>query len=378
MRKISSTLLLVVLALLSVGIVILASTSSVQGEANYGDAYYFLRRQLVWFVAALVAGFFAARLDYHNWKKHAVPLCSLSIILLILVFVPGVGAKVGGSYRWIRVAGVSFQPSELAKFASIVALSVWMLRVVQRAGKVKEGILIPLMGLAVVLCLIMLEPDFGTTLLIAVVGMAIMFVGGARFAHLVIAGVIGFCGFVVMIMQDKVRMGRILSFIMPDQYPDKAYHLMQSKEAFIGGGLSGVGLGNSIQKELYLPEAHTDFIFAIVGEELGFCATLLVILLFLLFMICGMIISFRASDVFGKLLAFGVTLMIVMQATINVAVVTGCVPTKGISLPFISYGGSSLVMSIAMTGVLLNIASQSRDGVLGRAARACKDRVLEL
>ncbi|OVE73881.1 hypothetical protein BVX94_02510, partial [bacterium B17] len=290
--------------------------------------------------------------------------------------VPKIGVKVGGSFRWIRFAGVSFQPSELAKFGVVVALSVWMLRVGQRAGRVKEGIIMPLIGLGVVLGLIMLEPDYGTTFLIAAVGFAIMFVGGAQIAHLLIAGVIGCCLFVLMITQDRVRMGRMLSFIMPEDYPDKAYHLKQSKEAFISGGLSGVGLGNSIQKEAYLPEAHTDFIFAMVGEELGLFATLAVVLLFGIFMICGMIISFKASDVFGKLLAFGITLMIVIQATFNMAVVTGCVPTKGISLPFISYGGSSLVMSIAMTGVLINIASQAGSRA-GRAGRAGKEKVRE-
>jgi len=237
-------------------------------------------------------------------------------------------------------------------------------RVGRHAQKLKEGIIFPIVGLCVILGLIMAEPDFGTTLLLGAVGMLIMFAGGSRVAHLVVVAVCGACAFALAVMRDPVRMGRVLAFLMPEKYPATAYHLAQSKVAFIRGGLFGVGLGKSIQKQFYLPEAHTDFILAIIGEELGFIATCVVVLMFLGILVCGLIISFNAPDLFGKLLGFGVTMMIVLQASINIGVVTGCLPTKGLALPFISYGGSSLLVSISCIGVLVNIArhcESSRD-----------------
>ena len=243
----------------------------------------------------------------------------------------------------------------LVRDLDIVAISL-PLHIGRRAATFRAGLLYPVVGLSAVLGMLILEPDFGTTLLTGAVGMLILFAGGTRFGYLVVTSVLGGCGFVLAVMRDPVRLNRILAFILPERYPATAYHLAQSKYAFINGGWFGVGLGNSIQKHLYLPEAHTDFILAIIGEELGFLATILVVCLFGGIVVCGMVISLRAPDSFGRLLAFGFTVLIALQAAINIGVVTGCLPTKGLPLPFLSYGGSSLVSTLAGVGVLLNVA----------------------
>ncbi|MDD5522211.1 MAG: putative lipid II flippase FtsW [Kiritimatiellae bacterium] len=373
MRKTSSTMVAIVLALLSVGIVMLASTSTVKGSASFGDPHYFLKRQLVWLFISLVAAVIFVRFDYHWWQKMAVPLTIVTAVLLVMVFIPKMGLKVGGSHRWLRLGFLSFQPSEFAKFASIIAMSSWMVQAGRKVMNVKEGFIYPLCGLGVILCLIMLEPDFGTTLLIGAVSMLIMFAGGTRLSYLFAGGLLGLCGFILAVMRDPIRLKRILSFLWPDQFSAGAYHLMQSKIAFELGGLFGKGLGNSLQKHLYLPEAHTDFILAIIGEELGFIATLIVVLLFTGFLICGMIITFKAPDPFGRLVAFGITMMISLQAAINIGVVTGCLPTKGLPLPFISYGGSSLLMAAIGVCVLLNIAQHAGEDHADDHTRIIKD-----
>jgi cell division protein FtsW len=246
----------------------------------------------------------------------------------------------------------------LAKFAVVVMLSAWTANVGRKASTLMDGLVKPGAMLAMMVGLIFLEPDFGTTILVAAVGGAILFAAGAPWPYLAGGGAAGLAGFAVAILHDEVRRGRILAFLMPDKYPAAAYQLGQSMQAFTLGGFWGVGLGQSMQKQYFLPEAHTDFILAIIGEELGLVVTCLVIALFAGFLICGMVISLQAPDLFGRLLGTGFTLMTSIQAAINVGVVTGCLPTKGLPLPFISYGGSSLLMSMIGVGVLVNIARQ--------------------
>jgi cell division protein FtsW len=266
----------------------------------------------------------------------------------------------------------------VAKFAVVVVLAAWMSGLGRRVRNLKEGLLFPLTGLGLVLGLLILEPDFGTTLLVASVGMIIMFAAGARLSHLVTAATLGASAFAFAVARDPVRMNRVLAFWDPEKYPAAAYHLAQSKVAFIRGECFGVGLGNSIQKQFYLPEAHTDFILAIVGEEVGFVATGLIVALFIGILVCGLTVSLSAPDLFGRLLAFGFTMMITLQAAINIGVVTGCLPTKGLPLPFISYGGSSLVMSVASVAVLLNIAHHADDRHVDEHTRTIKDRAHRL
>jgi cell division protein FtsW len=215
---------------------------------------------------------------------------------------------------------------------------------------------IPLVCLGTILLLVFVEPDFGTTFLIAVVGMLMMFIGGTRFSFLLVSGFIGLVSFFFMIMQSPERMGRMVAFTDPIKYQkDDAYQLINALFAFVLGSDLGVGLGNSLQKRFYLPEAHTDFIFAIIGEELGLPGTLSVVLLFVTFLVCGWVISLNADDVFGRLLGMGITMMITLQASINMMVVTGLLPTKGLALPFISFGGSSFVVNGMMLGILISI-----------------------
>lgn len=375
MRKTLSTLVTIVAALVAFGIVMLASSSSVRGFSTAGhDPLFFLKRQLIWLVISLPLAAMVARFDYHWWQRFIVPMGVAALVMLVLVFIPPIGRKVGGSYRWLGLGPFNFQPSEFAKFTTVIAMASWLSYAGRRVTSWKEGWIFPCAGLAVVLGLLLLEPDFGTTFLLGAVGMLMMFAGGTRVAYLAVTAVGGLCAFAALIMQDPVRLGRIMAFVMPEKYPATAYHLAQSKIAFMVGELLGVGLGDSMQKQLYLPEPHTDFIFAIIGEELGFAATASVVLLFLALAVCGLIISVKAPDPFGRLLAFGMTMMLTVQAAINIGVVTGCLPTKGLPLPFISYGGSSLMMAIVTVSVLANVALHCVDRHADPHTRLIKDR----
>jgi cell division protein FtsW len=374
MWKTASMLLGAVLVLLTLGIVMLASTSSVQGESQFGDALYFVKRQALWLVLGFIGMMVTAHIPYDWWKRLAVPLAVATVLLLAAVLVPGIGTSIKGSRRWLRLGSLSFQPSELAKLGTIVLLAWWMARIQRHADELWKGMIVPLGILGVNLLLIFIEPDFGTTLLIATVGMAMMFVAGVKFSYLLVAALAGLTGFFLAVMRNAERMRRIIAFLNPEKYArHEAYQLWNAIYAFVIGGGTGVGLGQSLQKRFYLPEAHTDFIFAIIGEELGLAASLLVVVLFLAILICGIRISLHAPDGFSRLLGFGLTLMITLQAVINIAVVTGCMPTKGLPLPFISFGGSSMIISMAMIGILINIG---RAGITDEdiERRAIKDR----
>ena len=356
----SAILILVVGILVLFGLVMLVSTSGPQGEKLFGDPNYFTERQVVWLLVGLAAAFAAAKLDYHLWMKLAWPMLAVTLVLLALVFVPHVGLNIKGSHRWIRLpGGLSFQPSELAKFAAINALAFWFgSKRRERSGFV-GGIVIPGAILGSMLGLIVFETDFGATALIGATGGLVMFVAGAPFLWLVPFGALATGGLAWMISKNPERMDRITAFLDPEKYAQtEAFQLIQALNAFVVGGAWGVGLGESLQKRHYLPEAHTDFIFAIIGEELGIGASIGVVALFVVFLLCGLRISGRASDAGGRLMAFGITILVSLQAAINIGVVTGRLPTKGLPLPFISFGGTSLVMLLFMVGVLLNIAKQ--------------------
>ncbi len=353
-------LILVVGVLVVFGLVMLFSTSGPQGEKIAGNPYYFVQRQAAWLVVGLVAAFVGAKVDYRVWLKVAWPVLGVVLVLLALVYVPGIGLSVKGSRRWLHLPlGLSFQPSELAKFAAINALAAWYGTKRRERGGFVGGLVIPGAILGSLLALIVFETDFGATVLIGATGGLMMFVAGAPVLFLVPAGAaaVGVLGW--MISKNPERMGRILAFRNPEQYAQgEAFQLMNALYAFVAGGLGGAGLGQSLQKKFYLPEAHTDFIFAIIGEELGLFFSVGVVALFVVYLLCGIRISGRAPDVGGRLLAFGITALVSLQAAINVGVVTGRLPTKGLPLPFISFGGTSLMATLFMTGVLLNVARQ--------------------
>ena len=372
MRRVDTLLQFATTSLVLIGLVVLYSTSS----ARSSDPHFFLKRQLTWLLVMGVPAYCVlSRLDYHIWRKYCWPFLGICAFLLVLVLIPGIGIRVKGSARWLGVGPFRIQPSEFAKIAIVAGMAAYMSRYGRQGRQLLKGLIYPLSGLGVFALLLVLEPDYGATAIIVLIGLVVMFAGGTRFAYLLVLGLAGLGGFVALIFQNPNRLGRVKAFLYPELYPDQAYHLTQSLYAFYLGGLTGVGLGNSMQKRFYLPEAHTDFIFAIIAEELGFLASIAVLLLFALYFACGMWISFRASDTFGRLLGFGITMMIGLQAAVNIAVVTGLAPTKGLALPFISYGGSNLISSLMMTAILSSIARGSADGNGVTSRAKAKDRL---
>ncbi|MGA1193531.1 MAG: putative lipid II flippase FtsW [Kiritimatiellia bacterium] len=362
MRKSATAIIAISLILVTLGIVILASTSAIQAEHSYDDATFFLKRQVASLVVAFISGMICMRIPYAYWRRLTPLIGVIAVVLLVLALTPGIGVTLKGSSRWLRLGPFNLQPSEIAKFALIISMARWLAVSQRRITTIKHGLLAPLGILAVFAGLVFAAPDFGTTMLMGVVGFAMMFISGTRISYLIVTSTLAAAGFAVAIMHNQVRMRRILAFLDPEKYAEtEAFQLLQAIYAFVVGGLGGVGLGESLQKRFYLPEAHTDFILAILGEELGLFASLAVLLLFVAFFFFGLYISMNAQDLFGRLLAFGITMMITVQAAINIGVVTGVLPTKGLALPFISYGGTSLVMSFAMIGVLVNVAFYSAE-----------------
>lgn len=371
MRRTIWLFIAVVLILVTLGILMLASASSVK----YENSAYFSVRQIIWLLISFSAAAVAARFDYHRYVKLAIPLAVISAVLLVLVRIPGIGHNINGSWRWLKLGPLTIQPSEIAKLGIIMLFAWWLARNQRRIDELKRGVVIPFGMLFVFAFLLVIEPDFGTTMLVASVAVSMMFLGGANIGPLLITGCSGLLGVSILISQNSERMSRILAFLDPQKYEqDKAWQLVQSLRAFASGDVGGVGYGNSMQKYNYLPEAHTDFIFPIIGEELGLPAGLIVIFLYLMLFVLGLRIAIHARDDFGRLLGFGITLMITIQALINFAVVTGCVPTKGLALPFISYGGSSLLVSGVMIGIMVNIAHASMKAPTKGANNPFKDR----
>jgi len=371
MRKTLSLFIAIVLILVTLGILILASASSTERD----DAGYFVKRQLMWLAFAFCAAAIAARFDYRHYQKLTIPLALVSVFSLILVRIPGIGTNINGSWRWLKLGPLTVQPSEISKLAVIMLFAWWIARNQRRIDELKRGIIIPFAMLGTFALLLVVEPDFGTTMLVSSVAVGMMFLGGVSIAPLLLTGLLGLLAVLIMIFQNPERMSRILAFLDPQKYEqDKAWQLINSLRAFAGGEIAGVGFGNSMQKYDYLPEAHTDFIFPIIGEELGLIASLIVVFMYVVLFVLGLRIAFNARDDFGRFVAFGITLMITMQALINFAVVTGCVPTKGLALPFISYGGSSLVVSGAMVGILINIAHTGCRPASAASRNLFKDR----
>ncbi|MFO7815356.1 MAG: stage V sporulation protein E [Halanaerobiales bacterium] len=356
-KSIDYILLFAVLTLLAIGIIMIFSASSVRGEELFNDSYYFLKKQLTFAVIGLIAMFIAINIDYHFFKKHAKLILLMTIILLALVLIPGIGRKVGGSRRWLGIGGLGGQPSEVAKLALIIYIAQFYTRKNDLIKNFKKGILPILIVTGIMFLLILMEPDLGTAALLLGLVFIMFFANGAKIWHLLGILLVSIPGILIIIFQEPYRKERFLAFLDPWSDPlDTGYHIIQSLLALGSGGLFGVGLGNSHQKFLYLPEPGTDFIFAIIGEELGFLATLLVLLLYLVIAWKGLKISYNTKDRFGSILAMGITVMIVAQAILNIAVVTASVPITGITLPFISYGGSSLILFLFSVGILLNIS----------------------
>jgi cell division protein FtsW len=327
----------------------------------------FLRSQMVWGVFGLAGCAVAAAVDYRIWKKFAPWILAFSVVLLVLVFVPHIGwaATAGrnsggasGAHRWISIWRLPhFQPSELAKLAVIFFLAAYVDRFQRHMGAFKQGLLIPVGILCIPLALVFVEPDRGCAILLAAVAGSMLVVAGVRLLYFALPVLLAAGGLAVSLLHDPMRLKRILAWLHPELTKDGAgYQAYQAMIAFGSGGWTGLGLGNSRQKLGFIPEHHTDFIFAIIGEELGLVTTLAVVAFFLALMFCGISIARRASDPFGRLLAAGITFMITFQAFINMGVASSLLPCKGMPLPFISYGGSNLLLMLVCVGLLLSVS----------------------
>ncbi|MDB5085066.1 MAG: stage sporulation protein [Bacilli bacterium] len=350
-----------VLLLLTIGVVIVNSASSVLSAQKIGDPYFFAKRQLMWAALGIVMMFVMMRFDYWKLRKYANLTLLICFLALVVVLIPGVGVVRNGSRAWLGVASFGIQPSELAKLGLIVFLADYLDRNQQKIHLFRAGVLIPLGIVVTAIGLIMLEPDLGQSTVIMGTAVIVIFAAGARLLHLGGLASLALPAFGVMVAIAPYRLQRIFAFLNPWSDPlGSGYHIIQSLYALGPGGLLGLGLGHSRQKFLYLPEPQTDFVFAILCEELGFLGGATVLLLFLLLIWRGIRTAITAPDTFGSLLAAGITGMIAVQVVINIGVVTGSIPVTGITLPFISYGGSSLTLMLTGVGILLNISRYAR------------------
>jgi len=342
---------------LGLGMVFIAS--NVMALTNYGDPFYFVKRQGFYGLLGVVALLWGRRIRYQNYQRWVYPFLVLSLICLVLVFIPGIGGKVRGAARWIRLGPFTLQPSEFAKLAVVLYLAYSLAHKQEKMKFFTIGFLPHIVISGVFIGLIGIETDFGTALTLAAIVFIMIFVGGTRLTHLLLAlgGVIVLA--ILAVLKDPKKSNRFLSFLDPWKYgADVGYQLKQSLLAIGSGNLVGLGPGQSRAKLFYLPDAHTDFILSIFSEEMGFLGFLLVMALFALLVVRGLRLSLKAPDTFGSYLALGLTLAIGLPAAISMGVVSGILPTKGLSLPFLSYGGSSLIASMLAVGILLNISCQ--------------------
>ncbi|MCE9587745.1 MAG: putative lipid II flippase FtsW [Verrucomicrobia bacterium] len=356
MQRSSIYLLLIsVVGLLALGVVMLFSTSAYAQE-SHGDIYYFVKKDIFWLIIGVGVCVVGAMTDYHLWQRTWKICFGVSVLLLALCFVPHVGMKINGSHRWLNLHMLVFQPSEFGKISVVFFLAWWFSRKETDPRKFLDGFVIPIGVVAIIMGLIAKEVDLGTAALIGATTLAICLVGGANWV--IIAGLcgVGLTGLVGIAMLIPERAARMMTFMHPDSDKlGKGLQQWQALIAFGSGGFEGLGLGEGRQKMLYLPYAHTDFIFPMIGEELGLRFTWLVLLGFILIILCGGLIAANAKDRFGKLLAMGILLLISLQAAVNIGMTTSMLPNKGMPLPFISYGGSNMAVCLFMIGILVNI-----------------------
>ncbi len=371
MKWAASILIFCVAVLTGLGMVMLYSASMNMEGANKSDmGAHLLVSQFHWFLFGLLCCVVAAMIDYRRLKRVSPWLLGFAILLLVLVFAPFIGRASHGAHRWIGRPGLpQFQSSELAKLALILFLAAYGDRYQRQMAGFKKGLVIPGAIIALVLGLIFIEPDRGCTILLASVCGVMMVVAGVRLSYLVAPVALLLGGLVISFLHDPMRMRRIMAWVHPEENKQGAgYQAYQAMIALGSGGWTGLGLGNGRQKLGFVPEHHTDFIFSIIGEELGLAVTMAVVLLFVVLAICGVFIARRSSDAFGFLLATGLTFMIGFQAFINIGVATSMLPNKGMPLPFISYGGSNLVLMLVAVGLLVSISRFASETVTQKAS----------
>ncbi len=354
-------LFVLILALSGLGLVMLLSASSIMAEQRFGDGYYYFRPQVRNMVVGLGLMLIVSRVPYQFWQKMAYPILLGCLGFLLMVLLPGIGYEAGGANRWIRFPGFSFQPSEAAKLAIVIYMAYSLSRKGERSGSFIYGLVPHLMILGLTVGLILLEPDLGTAVCVVVIALTMMFVAGTKIWHMALLGLAAAPLLYYQIVNYAFRLKRIAAFLNPWEDPrDSGYHIIHSFYAFASGGVWGQGPGAGQQKLFFLPEPHTDFIFSVTAEELGLVGVAIIAFLFLILIIRGLTIARAARDYFGIYLALGSVMVVGMPAFFNMCVVTALLPTKGLPLPFFSYGGTNLLVCYVAMGLLLNVAGQAR------------------
>jgi cell division protein FtsW len=325
---------------------------------RFHDGQFFLKKQLFFLAVGLAGMALAIRLPYYKLRKLAWPGVIVSVCLLVLMMAPHMGIKAGGAVRWLNLGVFSFQVSEMVKIALIIFLATFFTENYTQVRHFKQGVLMPLCITGPLIVLIFFQPDFGTSVLLAIVAFVMIYLAGGRIVHLAALAAIFVPAGLWMLLHKSYRLARLTAFLNPWQDPQRSgFQIIQSLLSFGNGGLFGVGIGDGMQKLFYLPEPHTDFILSVIAEESGFLGVGFILLLYLIIIFRGFRISLNAPDIFGNLLAAGLTALIALETFINIAGVMGMVPLKGLALPFLSYGGTSLIMSLILIGILLNISS---------------------
>jgi len=338
------------------GLVMTYSSSVFYAQDVFNSPLHFFYREILWISVGLFGALVLRAVHYQTLQKYSLHILVAVSVLLILTFVPGIGHRVNNANRWLRFAGFTFQPSEMAKYAVVIFIADRLAKNQRHMKNFFRGIVIPLLMITVPVALILIEPDLGAPIVIFLTVTILFYVGGTRVWHLIALCLTLIPLLVIFIIRFPYRLQRLMTFLHPEKDPLGAgFQIRQSLMAISSGRMNGVGLGKSVQKIHYLPEAHTDFVFAIIGEEHGFVGTMSVILLFILLLCVVYLLSKHVKDAFGHLVVIGFMTLIGIQAFVNIGVVTGCLPTKGLALPFISYGGSSLVMTLAACGFIVNI-----------------------
>ena len=356
-KRIHIYLFFATLILVLFGLVMIYSSSYIWAEYKFNDPYKYVKQQGLFIIIGTFLMMVMSKIDYHTYQKKSWPIFIVCLILLVLVLIPGVGSVRNGSRSWFGIGSFGIQPSEFAKLGLIILTSKYLTNSNKFIKDIRKGVIPILLILLLVFGLIMLQPDFGTGMIIVVSIIAMLYVAGVNMKFFVGLGVIGVIGIVVLILIAPYRMDRITSFLNPWNDPlGTGFQIIQSLYAIGPGGLLGMGFLNSRQKHFYLPEPQTDFIFSIISEEFGIVGILIVSVLFIFILYCGIKTALNCKDSFGKYLAFGMIFQILIQTVMNLMVVVGLIPVTGVTLPFLSYGGSSLLISMASIGILLNIS----------------------
>jgi cell division protein FtsW len=352
-------LLLVTLILVTMGTAMIYSSSSIIALEKFKDGQYFLKKQILFVFMGLISMVLMTKMSYTQLKKVAYPGIVVSIVLLALLFVPHIGVKRGGATRWLNLGFFSFQVTEMVKIAVVIFLAHLLTRKIHQLKKFTRGVLIPFSVMSALILLILLEPDFGTAVIIAAILLLMLCLAGSQIKHLLIMAASFIPVGLWLIWHKGYRMARLTAFLDPwKDAGNTGFQIIQSLLSFGSGGAFGVGIGDGMQKLFYLPEPHTDFILSIIAEESGFIGVTIVIVMFAIFVFRGFMIALKAPDLFGTLLAAGLTMVIALESFINIAGVMGLIPLKGLALPFLSYGGTSFIMSMTVVGILLNISTQ--------------------